>query len=519
VPPIVKRWLRHAEANGDDEIMAALMVAFDRLVRFGRTTRRHYDWETREVFEATILYLPRNAMPLSEYRTWRDWQGRDVRYPIRTPPGARLFSYHTRRYLRRRAWRYFRRLGYQRPDEYVAAVARALVRYTDADLARGEDLLESWGLVQVCFRHHPALEVRTSDIRVQAGHTLAELLPAPWFLKFWQRPASASILLRIAAQAAARLVRVWALGMLRGHHLGNLQELPVDQLFPLLEHTDDDIQQFAAEMLRQSPHTASLPLETWRRLLQTRDTVALSAICSAFRRHVAREQLGVAGCVELACQAATPVARMGFELLCSVPRFERADCEALAALSQVRNTALAAQIAQWALAMIGQGDRYSAEQVSRFFDSPLRPTRDAAWQWLTTESPGYRDPVLWARLLETPYDDVRLRLIDELQRRAAMPVVSEDLDQVWAAVLLGVHRGGRQKLKAIEQLGRAIDQDPRRAEKLLPVLVAAVRSIRAPERRAGLATLLELCCKQPAVLEQLGRALPELLVAAEEFQR
>ena len=45
----------------------------------------------------------------------------------------RLFSVATRQYLRRRAWRYFRRLGRNNPERYVAAVVRALIQYTDDD--------------------------------------------------------------------------------------------------------------------------------------------------------------------------------------------------------------------------------------------------------------------------------------------------------------------------------------------------------------------------------------------------
>lgn len=47
----------------------------------------------------------------------------------------RLFSLATRRYLRRRAWRYFRTLGRQHPEWYVPAMTEALVRYDDVATA------------------------------------------------------------------------------------------------------------------------------------------------------------------------------------------------------------------------------------------------------------------------------------------------------------------------------------------------------------------------------------------------
>ncbi len=50
---------------------------------------------------------------------------------VRVPRHGLLFSYRTRYYLRRRAWRYFRRMGFATPDAYPAAIAAALRRYRD----------------------------------------------------------------------------------------------------------------------------------------------------------------------------------------------------------------------------------------------------------------------------------------------------------------------------------------------------------------------------------------------------
>ena len=42
--PLVKRLFKQAEQNGDDELLAAFMVAFDRLIRRFRRRRRRYEW-------------------------------------------------------------------------------------------------------------------------------------------------------------------------------------------------------------------------------------------------------------------------------------------------------------------------------------------------------------------------------------------------------------------------------------------------------------------------------------------
>ena len=91
----------------------------------------------------------------------------------------RLFSVATRQYLRRRAWRYFRRLGKHDPERYVAAVSRALVRYTDDDVADGLALIDNWGLIHVLFHRSPVLVARPAGWVPAEGRTLAELSPAP----------------------------------------------------------------------------------------------------------------------------------------------------------------------------------------------------------------------------------------------------------------------------------------------------------------------------------------------------
>src|SRR6516164_8092763 len=48
---LVKRLFKLAEKAGDDEVMAAFLVLFDRSVRRKRRTRHHYDWQTRRSWE------------------------------------------------------------------------------------------------------------------------------------------------------------------------------------------------------------------------------------------------------------------------------------------------------------------------------------------------------------------------------------------------------------------------------------------------------------------------------------
>ncbi len=81
---------------------------------------------------------------------------------------------------------------------------------------------------------------------------------------------------------------------------------------------------------------------------------------------------------------------------------------------------------------------------------------------------------------------------------------------VWSSVLLGVHRGGRQKAKAAVQVAQAIARTPQQAEQLMPVLAVAVRSVRGPEMRAGLSAVVALVEARPELAPLVRQHLPEL---------
>jgi hypothetical protein len=169
-------------------------------------------------------------------------------------------------------------------------------------------------------------------------------------------------------------------------------------------------------------------------------------------------------------------------------------------------------LTNWALGILGK--EYSADQVIRFFDAPLKETRVTAWDWLLKDSPGLTDAALWSRLAESPHDDLRLRVVDFLQRETKLPDADANkLENIWRSVLLGVHRGGRQKAKAVQQIAHAINENPASVNSLLPVLAVAARSVRGPEARAGLAAIMSVVEAQPQLAETVRRFLPELKFA------
>jgi len=511
--PLVKRLFKHAEHQRDDELMAAFLVAFDRLIRRGRKSRYRYDWQTREVWQEEYLTTPRDTLP----RDVRPWTDEELGVTVRIAPSHRLFSYHTRYYLRRRVWRYFRWMGYQRPDDYPPAVARALKRYTDDDFAKGENILDNWSLMQACFRRHDALEFRTCTVRLRQGRGLAELTPAPRFAGLWRKGESMPVLLSVVTEAPSRFVRLWAMNLLRAEHTRHLASLGPEDLLGLLENADGEIQQFGAELLQNASGLESLELPVWLRLLRTPNPTALAVICDVMKQHVRPERLGLDQCLELACAGPAPVARLGFDFLKQRSIVSPDDRKKLVRLADAACAAIAGELTAFALAALGAPGTYDREAATAFFDSLQPEARAAAWAWLTPDSPGYADPALWCRLLETPFDDIRMRLIDCLQQRAELPGTAADaLAPVWCSVLAGVHRGGRQKPKAVRQIARAMQADPALAARLLPVLIVAVRSVRRPERRAGLSAVVWLVEACPDLADTVAAMLPELRLSPKE---
>jgi hypothetical protein len=511
--PLVKRLFKHAESSGDHELMATFMVVFDRLIRRQRRMQYRWNFQTRQSWQEETLYSPRNQILAPRFARNPKTGARIVIPPARAPKHGRLFSYPTRKYLRRRACRYFRRLGFQRPAEYATTVASALALYQDDDVAKGENILDNWSLVSIAFRNSPALTFLRRRVEVTDGHSLGELSAAPKFERLWKQPEAAAVLLDLLTRAHSRLVRVWTIQLLNRHHAQALRAISADQLLALLDHDDDEVQQFGANLIQTLDSLDTWPIATWLRLLETRSITALAVICQAMSERVRPERLDLAQCAALACARTTPVARLGLAWLKNRKISGDQDRAALAQLAGAKCEAEGAEIAAFALSILGAPETYRADTVVKFFDSLNAEVRHGAWDWLTPQSPGYNDPELWSRLLETPYDDVRIQLIGQLSQRVrggATLTNRQDFTGIWTAVLLGVHRGGRAKLQALRQISAAMAERPEQAEQLIPVLAIAIRSVRPPEVRAGLSAILSAVSAKPELEQALTQRIPEL---------
>lgn len=508
---VVKRLFKAAEARGDDAVMGVCLHAFDRLVRRVRKMDRKWHHQTRTVIESEILTTPRDVMPpLERQASDPRAMGRKLTVHPQVKPKHRLFKYRTRYYLQRRVWRYFRKLGFNDATRYLAAIVPALTAFEDADLAAGEHLIDSWCLMHALHGESEAVEFSHLRASLKEGRTLSDLRPEPAFSRHWRTPGGVASALELILAAKSRLVRTWALAW----HAELVKTVPhtpaADVLTRMLAHADDEVQSYGAKLLAECPDAANWPLETWLQLLKCENPQVAQLLCDAMLKHVREDRLSLAQRVEIASAKATPIARLGLRYLEKTPPRDEGERDTLAALWRAQCLGIGGEIARWVLGQIAMAEHYRMPRTCRFFDSANAGIREGAWAWMEQEnSPGWADAALWSRLAETPYPDLRTRMVDALTIRSEKPPVSPaDLAPVWTSVLLDVHRGGRQKLKALRQIADALAATP--DEKLLPVLVATVRSIRGPEARAALAAVMALLSHRPELETAVTTALPEL---------
>jgi hypothetical protein len=505
---LVKRLFKLAEQANDDELMARFLVAFDRSRR--RIRRRRWDVRSSEIVEKIASpsnsTMPRDLSPWAEISPpLRDWLER-----------RRLFSVRTRNYLRRRAWRYFRKLGKEHPRQYVKAVMAALRLYEDEDVTDSLALLDNWGLVHILFHHAPALQAKPHGWLPAPGHRLAELQPAPMYESLWQAsPRSVVDLLR---DARCRTIRQWAIVLIRRDPAKNRDAATLDEWLRLLFHDDSEVAALAAELLRDAPGLSELSVDRWLSLLETPNVLALEILCELIVGHVRAERVGLADAVRLGCSRPVPLARLGLAWLQSKHPETLADCRTILGLANAEAESVRPEIVRWAREMLRASPYFEADWLLEFLDSRHADVRAEGWAWLETEPRARENVSLWQRLMESPYDDVRLRLAAALQERVGdrSPVVDSDrldaelLRFLWASVLLNIHRGGRTKPLVVTQLIRRMESKPDEAKDLLPIVAVALRSVRGPEWRAGLAGVVRLIHRLSGLTSEVNRTFPEL---------
>ncbi|MFN9721532.1 MAG: hypothetical protein ACK58L_22770 [Planctomycetota bacterium] len=497
-----KQLFRHAESTRDHELMAAFMVSLDRLVRRRRSTVISRDRKQQQLVKER-LFASSNATLLPGQPD----RGRRKRV-------RKLFTQKTRAYLRRRVWRYFRWLSYRDPNACLIAMSQALVAYQDHDFVTGEGILDNWSLMHLCYYKSDVLRFTGSHCNLVPGKSLGNLLAAPYRPQNWETPEGFGVLSTVLASSRSLLVRIWAKEMLEHKHHDRLASISPETLRVWLLSGDPTIQKFGLEVFQRHVELPMLPIPEWLEFVRKVPPACIATVCRAMEKYVAPDRLSNEDILQLATAAATPVAELGLEFLKRRHAEQGLTPSELVQAARARCEVTGARLAAWALLQLDTLRSCSIDVVCEFFDSRNESCREAAMEWISdVSSSGYQDPALWARLTETPFDDVRLRLIRALQQRTVgIDRSTANLDAVWCRVLLGVHRGGREKLLAMDQIKRAIELNPGCWDSLMPVLAVAARSLRAPERRRALSVFASLMAAQPAVGPSIIQCLPELKV-------
>jgi hypothetical protein len=489
--PLVKALFKLAEMAGDDELMGHFMAAFDRLVRRHRKAVYKYDYQTRTTETSFVLKHDEKVHVASG--------NRENRYP--------QFSRRTRQYLVRRAFRYFRVVARKDEARYGRAIRAALALYRDEHLGTPEQLLDAWGLLHALYWSSPVLVRDPRGIRVAEGRSLAELEPAPFAPDAWKGAFDG--VLDLLERARSRTARVYAIAILKRDYAGSLKKLPFRRVRAILRSPHEEVQAFGAELLKGTKGIENLALAEWLELLRIDNPLVLPLLCELVARAVSPERLSLEQCVELACAKAAPVADLGLAWARKKPVADEAALTVVIGLSRAGVPRVREEGVAWAADLISKALFARPEHVRELLDARFADARAAALTIIDRAARFREDTVLWAALSESPYDDVRAFLVKHLAERQG--TLSDDtLKHVWVTTLLAVHRGGRAKRVALDQVAERIARRPAEAEALLPLLGIALRSVRAPERRVALAAVARAAMRQPSLSGVIGRVLPEL---------
>jgi hypothetical protein len=488
--PLVKALFKLAEMAGDDEAMGHFMAAFDRLVQRRLKPRRRWD--------------PTDQILKDDPSVPKALGNRESRAP--------RFSRRTRMYLVRRAFRYFRVLARHDVPRYGKAIRAALVLYEDQHLERTEQLLDAWSLVHALFWGSKVLHRDPHGIVVAEGRALAELTPAPFAPEAWQGALHG--LLDLVVNARSRPVRTFAIGLLERDYADALRGMPLARVRGLLRSPHDEVQTFAAKVLRTTRGASSLTVDEWLELLRIDNQEALPILCEMVQKVVSPDRLSLAQCVQLACAKAGPVADLGLGWARKKPVNDADALTAVLGLSRAGVAHVREAGSAWVAEILGQAAFATAEHARELLDARYPEPRAAAFALIEKDARYRESMVLWGALSESPYDDARALLVRHLRERAKS-FGAETLRQVWATTLLAVHRGGRAKRGALNQIADRIARTPAEAESLLPLLAIALRSVRAPERRVAIAAVARAALREPELRAAIARALPELKLSAE----
>src|SRR5262249_7633550 len=153
------------------------------------------------------------------------------------------------------------------------------------------------------------------------------------------------------------------------------------------------------------------PIENWLRLLESDDPQVLETICDLMAARLNRERLTLADAVLLARNRVLPVARLGLNLLGAKQVQSPANGQVALTLVDAECDLIRGDIVRWLRGQLAASPHFRKEWVLEFVDSRYPEVRAEGWDWLEGTPELRDDRELWQKLLESPYDDVKLKLV------------------------------------------------------------------------------------------------------------
>ena len=487
---LVKALFKAAEKNGDDEVMAHFMVAFDGLSRRFMTEQRTMwtpqGWTMRKVLAADPT-LPR--------RTNKKVGGR--------------FSRATRGYVARRAWRYFRGVGKSDVARFAQAMNVALPLYRDENITDAVGLLDKWSLMHALYAWSPSLDRQGHGIVVAKGQSLATLAPAPYFPPAF-RGRRDELLVMLGA-ARSRTVRTWVIAWLEREYAGELEGLDIARLRVLLASESSEVSAFGAKLLATARGLESVTVPEWLGLLRIENLDVAPLVVTAFEKHVSPKRLDLAQCIELTGARVAQVAALGLRWAKAKSPTTSAELDTVVRVARATVAAVRVEGVTWVLELLTKSPHQRPEHLRDLFDANAADVRALAAAYVK-EKPDVGTVPLWFALVESPYDDVRALVLTNAEKWLAQSGPGE-IEHLASTVILAVHRGAATKQIMLRELAARIAAQPAEADRLVPVLAFALRSVRPAERAGALAALAQSAVKSDEVRAAVARLLPGLQIA------
>ncbi len=320
-------------------------------------------------------------------------------------------------------------------------------------------------------------------------------------------------------RARCHPVRQWAVRMLGRVPAEARAAMSVEELAGLLGHADPEIVSAALDWLREAPDLALVSPERWLAVAESASPESLEMLAEIMARQIAADRVSLANAVRLAACRPLPMARLGLSWLKARAPSPDDDRRSLTLLLEAESEPLRPEILAWLRSAMESSSAFEVGWVLDFLDCRHADARGEGMKWFLGDPRLHDEVMLWQRLLESPHDDVRLPLAADLEERLAkgdgkldlsLSLDSDRLRLLWASVLLNVRCGSRVKPRVIELVAHRLGHRPEEAALLLPLLGVALRSLRAPERRAALLAVVRLVENRPETIPLVQRSFPEL---------